>query len=75
MTADLVTTILAAVGVVLGVWRIHAHYETRNDAAHAELSRKIDSLATKVADVAENVSYLRGRSDERDAQAATAGRS
>ncbi len=36
-----------AVGTVIvtpfGVWRMLAHYETRNDAAHTELGRRIDT--------------------------------
>ncbi len=50
---------LTGIGVLLGVWRIQAHYETRNEAAHAELR----GLLVKVA---EDVAYVRGRQDERD---------
>ena len=70
MTAELIGTVLTGVGVLLGVWRIQAHYETRNEAAHAELARKIDggldSLRGQIAAVAADVAYLRGRQDERD---------
>lgn len=63
---------LTGAGVLLGVWRIHAHYETRNDAAHAELraaiARVADDLRPTLVKVAEDVAYLRGRQDERDRQ-------
>ena len=40
------TDIWTAIGTVLatlfGMWRMLAHYETRNDAAHADLGRRID---------------------------------
>ncbi len=69
MTPDLIGTVLTGVGVLLGVWRIQAHYETRNETAHAELRGAIAQLATTVAKVAEDVAYLRGRQDERDRNA------
>lgn len=56
---EIVSIVLTGIGVLLGVWRIQAHYETRNEAAHAELR----GLLVKVA---EDVAYLRGRQDERD---------
>lgn len=63
---------LTGAGVLLGVWRIHAHHETRNDAAHAELraaiARVADDLRPTLVKVAEDVAYLRGRQDERDRQ-------
>ena len=59
--------------MLLGVWRIQAHYETRNETAHAELRAAIAQLAATVtevaadvAKVAADVAYLRGRQDERD---------
>lgn len=46
------TDIWTAVGTVVvtlfGVWRMLAHYETRNDAAHAELGRRIDNLDSRI---------------------------
>ena len=47
------TDIWAAIGTVaatlFGVWRMLAHYETRNDAAHAELGRRIDAVRTDLS--------------------------
>ena len=47
------TDIWTAIGTVavtlFGVWRMLAHYETRNDAAHAELGRRIDSVRTDLS--------------------------
>ena len=52
MTIEVLTIILTGVsvtaGVLLGVWRMLAHYETRNDAAHAELGRRIDGVRTEL---------------------------
>ena len=59
MNPEIASTVLTGIGVLLGVWRIQAHYGTRNEAAHAELR----GLLVKVA---EDVAYLRGRQDERD---------
>lgn len=80
MTPELIGTMLTGAAVLIGVWRIQAHYETRNENAHAELGRRIDgvgqridglgdridTLNTEVATVAADVAYLRGRQDERD---------
>ena len=77
MALEIVSVVLTGVGVLLGVWRIQAHYEVRNEAAHADLARKIDGgldslgvalakVAADVAKVAADVAYLRGRQDERD---------
>ena len=72
MTPELLSVVLTGAAVLLGVWRIHAHYETRNDAAHAELRAAIvrvaDDLRPTLVKVAEDVAYLRGRQDERDRQ-------
>ena len=62
MNLELASVVLTGIGVVLGVWRIQAHYETRNDTAHSELR----GLLLKVA---EDVAYLRGRQDQSDRQA------
>ncbi len=47
------TDIWTAIGTVavtlFGVWRLLAHYETRNDAAHAELGRRIDAVRTELS--------------------------
>ena len=52
MTAEIIAMILTGVGVtagvLLGVWRMLAHYETRNDAAHAELGRRIDGARVEL---------------------------
>ena len=44
MDAALSTTVLTGAGVLLGVWRILATYEARNDRAHAALTARIDRL-------------------------------
>ncbi len=61
MNLEIASVVLTGFGVLLGVWRIQAHYETRNETTHAELR----GLLLKVA---EDVAYLRGRQDERDRQ-------
>ena len=73
MTLEILSILLTGVGVLIGVWRIQAHYESRNDRAHADLGRRIDGLGTRlaaigdqVAKVAADVACLRGRQDERD---------
>ena len=52
MTIEVLTIILTGVsvtaGVLLGVWRMLAHYETRNDAAHTELGRRIDGMNKRI---------------------------
>ena len=54
MTIEIMAIILTGVGVtagvLLGVWRMFAHYETRNDAAHAELGRRIDAVRTELGE-------------------------
>ena len=59
MNPEIASIVLTGIGVLLGVWRIQAHYETRNEAAHAELRGVL-------VRVAEDVAYLRGRQDERE---------
>lgn len=75
MTPELVSVVLTGAAVLLGVWRIQAHYESRNEAAHAELrtaiarvTADVAKVAADVAKVAADVAYLRGRQDERDRQ-------
>ncbi len=52
MTTEIMAMVLTGVGVtagvLLGVWRMLAHYETRNDAAHAELGRRIDGMNKRI---------------------------
>ena len=45
MTPEIVSVVLTGAGVLLGVWRIQAHYEMRNETAHAELRGAIAHLA------------------------------
>ena len=45
---NVLTAIGTAVVTLLGVWRMFAHNETRNDAAHAELGRRIDNLGARL---------------------------
>ena len=59
MNPEIASIVLTGIGFLLGVWRIQAHYETRNEAAHAELRGVL-------VRVAEDVAYLRGRQDERE---------
>ena len=58
------TDIWTAIGTVavtlFGVWRMLAHYETRNDAAHAELGRRIEAVRT---DLSARIDTLGGRID------------
>ena len=42
MDADVIATVLTGLGGLLGVWRLLATYETRNDRAHAALTERID---------------------------------
>ena len=48
MTTDVIATVLTGIGVLagvlLGVWRMLVASETRNDAAHAALTARIDRL-------------------------------
>ena len=48
MTVELWALILTGVSVtgsvLLGVWGMLAHYETRNDKAHADLGRRIGGM-------------------------------
>ena len=45
---EILTELGAAVVILVGVWRIQAHYELRNEAAHAELGRRIDALSGRI---------------------------
>lgn len=56
---DLWTAIGTVAVTLFGVWRMLAHYETRNDAAHAELGRRIDSLAGRIDRVYELIAGQR----------------
>ena len=77
MTPEIVSVALTGAGVLLGVWRILAHYATRNETVRVELTRRIDEVRSNlsgqiakvtvdVAGVAADVAYLRGRQGERD---------
>jgi hypothetical protein len=44
MDAEVIATVLTGAGVLLGVWRLLAHYEDRNDRAHAALTARVDRL-------------------------------
>ena len=71
MTTEILTIVLTGVGVtagvLLGVWRMLARYETRNDAAHAELGRRIDGVRTelggRVAEMGNRIDLVNGRVD------------
>ena len=60
MTPEIVSVVLTGagvlVGVLFGVWRMLAHYETRNDAAHAELGQRIDVMNTGIDKLTEGLS-------------------
>ena len=56
MTPEIVSVVLTGAGVLFGVWRMLAHYETRNDAAHAELGRRIDVMNTGIDKLTEGLS-------------------
>ena len=69
MTGEIIAMILTGVGVtagvLLGVWRMLAHYETRNDAAHAELGRRIDGVRVELGGRIDGLRVeLGGRIDE-----------
>ena len=46
---EIASVVLTGVGVLIGVWRMFAHYEARNDAAHAELAKRIDAGHAELA--------------------------
>ena len=56
---DIWTAIGTVAATLFGVWRMLAHYETRNDAAHAALGRRIDSLAGRIDRVYELIAGQR----------------
>ena len=62
MTPELISVVATGAAVLLGVWRIQAHYESRNDAAHAELraaiARVADDLRPSIAKVAADVAKV-----------------
>ena len=45
---DIWTAIGTVAATLFGVRRMLAHYETRNDAAHAELGRRIDAQGRRI---------------------------
>ena len=48
----LMTEVWTSIGIVaatlFGIWRMLAHYETRNDAAHADLGCRIDGVNSRI---------------------------
>ena len=46
---DIWTAIGTVVVVLFGVWRMLAHYETRNDRAHEQLGRRIDAVRAELS--------------------------
>ena len=46
---DIWTAIETVAVTLFGVWRMLAHYETHNDAAHTELGRRIDAVRTDLS--------------------------
>ena len=46
---DIWTALGTVVATLFGVWRMLAHYEARNDAARAELGRRIDAVRTELS--------------------------
>ena len=60
MTPEIASVVLTGVGVLIGVWRMFAHYEARNDAAHAELAKRIDS---RHAELGGRIDAVNGRID------------
>ena len=62
---DIWTAIGTVVATLLGVWRMLAHYEMRNDQSHSELGRRIDAMNARIDGVAKQVN---GRIDEVGAQ-------
>ena len=64
---DIWTAIGTVTATLFGVWRMLAHYEARNDAAHAELGRRIDAVRTdlsaRIDAQGRRIDTLRGRVD------------
>ena len=60
MTPQIMSVVLTGagvlVGVLFGVWRMLARYESRNDAAHAELGRQIDAMNARIDKLTEGLS-------------------
>ena len=61
MTPEIVSVVLTGAGVLLGVWRIQAHYETRKHAAHTELRAAISRLDEHVRTQGERLARLEGK--------------
>lgn len=56
MMVEFGSALVAAVAtILLGVWRMFARYEARNDAAHAALGRRIDAMGMRIDRLAEGV--------------------
>ena len=60
MTPEIASVVLTGVGMLIGVWRMFAHYVARNDAAHAELAKRIDS---RHAELGGRIDAVNGRID------------
>lgn len=48
VTGLMLTSAATIAGVLFGVWRMLAHYEARNDAAHRDLGMRIDATNTRI---------------------------
>lgn len=69
MMVEIGSALVAAVAtILLGVWRMFARYEARNDAAHAALGRRIDVMGVRIDRLAEGVNgridAVNGRIDD-----------
>ena len=61
MTPEIVSVVLTGGGVLLGVWRMLAYYEARNDAAHAKLGQRIDAVSSELGQRIDAVSSELGQ--------------
>ena len=48
VTGLVLTSAATIAGVLFGVWRMFAHYEARNDAAHRDLGMRIDATNERI---------------------------
>ena len=48
VTGLMLTSAATIAGVLFGVWRMLAHYEARNDAAHRDLGMRIDATNARL---------------------------
>ena len=61
MSPEIVSVVLTGAGVLLGVWRMLAHYEARNGAAHAKLGQRIDTVSSELGQRIDTVSSELGQ--------------